>query len=198
MKKIGLVMLLAICSTVLFSQDNNFKRFNYGIFIGGVKSMLISQNPLPKNAEIKNGYGFCVGTLMEYNATKNFSILPKVGISINESKVFFQNKDTEYSPISVTVDFMLDVIVKFNSAAMPYLLLGGEYNYPPRNKNDKTSMDKANYAINIGLGFEKNIKKMFLIAPEIRYSYGLTNVNYNPELNDLRFHKISLLLNFKG
>jgi len=57
-------------------------------------------------------------------------------------------------------------------------------------------LNKTDFAIDFGIGFESSVKR-FVFAPEIRFSYGLLNINENPVFQTLRYNNLSLILNFK-
>jgi len=52
-----------------------------------------------------------------------------------------------------------------------------------------------NFAIDLSIGFVKGLQ-YFNLKTELRYSHGLTDINLNPDLNSIKFHTISLILNF--
>ncbi|MDE1052266.1 hypothetical protein, partial [Escherichia coli] len=82
--------------------------------------------------------------------------------------------------------------------AEPYLLIGPNLNIPlQRSPELNTAFQSGyNFSIDLGIGLE-NTFKHFIFAPELKYSYGLTNVNQNPSLKSVYFHSVGLTLNFK-
>lgn len=81
---------------------------------------------------------------------------------------------------------------------VPYFFAGPNLKIPISKRPYSASeyYTNSDFAIDVGIGLE-NIAKYFSFAPELKYSMGLLNINQNPALQNLNFHYISLLLNFK-
>ena len=75
-----------------------------------------------------------------------------------------------------------------NGNTKPYIFVG------PSLKTPFTS--KANFAFDFGIGLE-NVTEFFVFAPELRYSYGLIDINQNSAIENLYFNSIALILNFR-
>ncbi len=201
MKKYFFLLVFSFYYLFGFTQTSDYK-LNYGIYLGIFKPILISPIELTENASIENGYGFSTGILMEYPFSHLISVSPKTGISFGDSKVkFLEDNIDDYFLMQFTFDLSIDFNIELsNSKTAPYFFIGAKYVYPFQNNDlglDELD-DKSNYSLELGFGIEKLIVNKFIIAPELKYSNGLTNLNAHPKLTKLKYHSLSLLLNFKG
>ncbi|MCK4662211.1 MAG: PorT family protein [Bacteroidales bacterium] len=203
MKNVVLLTVMLLSSIIGLSQtesSDNDSKFRFGFNLGADYSNLQSKETLPSNANISNGVGFSFGAFMDYSISKNFLFSPKSELSFNNSSVDFENIDNStYEIFPISLDFMIHFVYKIgNSNNIPYLLIGPKLKLPIEKKSTSSTEFKINpdFAIDFGIGLE-NKTKYFIFAPELRYSFGLLNVNQNPTLQTLNFHNISLILNFK-
>jgi hypothetical protein len=174
----------------------------YGYNLGINYSNLLSKESLPNNAKIYNGLGFREGITGYYSIRKRIIFSPKMEASFNRSWVELFNADNSkstYKVLKFSLDLMTHFIFKINhEKSSPYILLGPMYRQPIsfRFKQSDSFKTKPDLAIDFGIGYEK-INEYFVFAPELRYSYGLLNVNRNPMLQSLNFNTLTLVLNFK-
>jgi hypothetical protein len=206
MKKVVLVLAFLGSSFALFSQADKTvseKRMKYGFNFGVSHSNLLHHNTLPDNATLSNNPGFRLGILAEYQINKFLSVSPKSEISFNNSSVKFSHFDgsaTEYNVMPISLDLMAHVVFKkSNEKLSPYFFFGPDVKIPVSN-GDKSSTafpTRTDFAFDFGIGMDKAFKQ-FNFAPELRYSFGILNVNQNPALKTLNFHTISLVFNFRG
>ena len=206
MKKVIIVISLFVSSLSVFSQSEssvNEKRMKYGFNIGINYSNLLDNEMLPSNASLSNDLGFRLGILADYKISKFLSISPKAEMSFNNSKVNFNNIDgsqTEYEIMPISLDFMAHFIFKKkNEKISPYFFFGPNVKIPVSKKNDNSTTFSTNsdFAIDFGIGIDKPFTN-FNFSPELRYSFGLLNVNQHPSIQSLYFHNISLVFNFLG
>lgn len=206
MKKVILVVGLLISSFAVFSQsDSNTieKRLKYGFNLGINQSNVLDNGKLPSNASLSNNLGFRLGILADYKISKFLSVSPKAEVSFNNSEVSFTNIDdskTEYEIMPISLDFMTHFIFKRNNEKLsPYFFFGPNVKIPIAEKNDNstTYSTKSDFAIDFGIGVDKPFTH-FHFSPELRYSFGLLNINQNPSIQSLYFHNISLVFNFLG
>ena len=205
MKNAVLLTLMLLCSIIVFSQTENSKddsKFRFGFNLGTNYSNLQSKETLPNNAEISNGIGFSLGVFMDYTISKNFLFSPKSELSFYNSSVEFVNSDNSnytYEIFPISLNFMTHFVYRFgNSKVVPYFFAGPNLKIPISKKPESSSefYTNSDFAIDFGIGLE-NRTKYFIFAPELKYSFGLLNINQNPTLQTLNFHNISLILNFK-
>jgi hypothetical protein len=110
-----------------------------------------------------------------------------------------ENSKTTYDIFPASLDIMTHIIYKISNLKKNlYLLIGPNYKIPINKKNETNIVIKTNpdFAIDFGIGLENKLK-YFIFAPELRYSFGLLNVNKSPSLQTLKFNNFSLIFNFK-
>ena len=206
MKKVIFVIGLFVSSSSLFSQSENTlneKQIKYGFNLGINHSNLINNATLPSNATLSNNLGFRLGILADYKIYKSLSISPKAEMSFNNGKINFINIDgsnTEYEIMPISLDFMAHFIFKKNNSKLsPYLFFGPNFKIPISKKTDNTTAYSTNsdFAIDFGIGLDKSFTH-FNFSPELRYSFGIMNINQHPSLQSLNFHNVSLVFNFLG
>lgn len=203
MKKVVLIVSIAICSIAGYAQSENitpYPKVNPGFSIGQNYSILHA-NSLNEGAKIMNGYGFSLGVFLDYNVSSKFIIAPQGELSFNGSRVISENsKADEVSYLSpISVDFMTHFVYKLGTGKnRPYILAGPNIKLPlseePRSKADYNK--KANIAVDFGVGLEHLFKKV-TVAPELRYSLGITNFKDIPEIESAKQHAVSLVFSFK-
>lgn len=205
MKKLILTATLVSCVFFVFSQSEKKETdqfYCFGFNFGANYSFLQSKEQLPNNSEIYNGIGGKFGFLMDYHFTKHFMISPKAELSFNRSGIKTTNTDntkSTYNVFPMSLDIMTHFVIKNGeSRAFPYLLIGPNLRLPLKNKSYSNTEFRNNLdlAMDFGIGLQNKLK-YFVLAPEIRYSLGLLNINKNPTFQTLNYHNLSLVLNFK-
>ena len=203
MKNAVLLTSMLLWSVIVFSQtesDKDDSKFRFGFNLGANYSNLQSKETLPNNAKISNGVGFSLGVFMDYSITENFIFSPKSELSFYNSSVeFSNNNNSTYEIFPISLNFMTHFVYKIgNSKVVPYFFAGPNLKIPISKKPESSSefYTNSDFAIDFGIGLE-NRTKYFIFAPELKYSFGLLNINQNPTLQTVNFHSISLILNFK-
>lgn len=203
MKNVVLFITLLCVSIIGFSQtetkiENSKVRFGFNLAAN--YSILKYVELVPTNSEVVNGFGFQVGLLMDYSISKNFLISPKLEVSFNGASVeFFNSATPTYHVMPESANSMIHFVFKMgNNQMQPYILVGPNFKLPLQNKTKLGTELSTNpdIAIDFGIGLDYSFQ-YFICAPEIRYSYGLRDVNRNPNLPALNMHSIALVLNFK-
>lgn len=205
MKKVVFVIGIFINSLTILSQadSSSNSKLNYGFNLGVNHSNLIESKVLPNNASLSNGLGFRLGVLMDYRITDFMFISPKAEMSFNNSKVYLTNTDgssSEHNVMPISIEFMTHFIFKKkNEKLSPYLYFGPNVKIPVSKKSSNSTAFSTNtdFAIDFGIGIEKPFT-YFNFSPELRYSFGLLDVNQHPSIQSLYFHNISIVLNFVG
>jgi hypothetical protein len=155
-----------------------------------------------------NGAGFRLGLMVCEEVNDRLSLSPKAELNFNGGNIVYSspgNLQTTYEIYPINVDLMLHMNHKLRKGKFgAYLLAGPNIRLPVKNKefifgniNRSTYGNNPDIAIDLGFGFEK-LQKYFCLAPELRYSIGLLNVNKDPALDHVYFHNITLVLNFKS
>jgi hypothetical protein len=205
MKKLILTTTVAFCTFVVFAQSENTaidSKVRFGFNFGTNYSLLQSKETLSSNSEIYNGIGAKIGLFMDYSISKNLLFSPKTELAFNKSGIETSNNDNSlstYKVFPISIDIMTHFVYKIGyGKAIPYLLAVPNFRLPLKNKPKSSSefKNKPDFAIDFGIGLENKLKCL-LFAPEIRYSLGLLNVNQNPTFQTLKYHNVSLVLNFK-
>jgi hypothetical protein len=201
MKNIIVILGLLISSLTVFSQSNNTvdeKRLKLGFNLGVNHSILFSPDELPSFASISNDLGVRLGVLADYQLFKFLSISPKAELSFNNNELnltFNDDAQYRYQVLPISLEFMTHFIFKKkNEKVSPYFYFGPNLKIPISDKSVNYP-EPSVFAIDVGIGLEKAFEH-FNFSPELRYSYGLTDVIITPTIRPLRFHSVSLIFNF--
>jgi hypothetical protein len=204
MKTVIFTTLLLVNSFLTFSQEEKIlpqKKLRVGFNLGVNYSNILDNEGLITKASISNNVGFRLGVLADYRIADFFFISPKAELSFNKSSVNFNDASIEnYDVMPVSLDFMTHFQFKLNKKKLsPYIFVGPNIKVPLNgNQSNTTEFATSNdFAIDFGIGLDKKTT-FFSFAPELRYSYGLLNVNRHPSIQSLNFHTVSLVLNFIG
>jgi hypothetical protein len=183
------------------SVSDNVSRWSYGFNLGvNYSNVLVDRQLLSKDV-VSNGVGLRLGLLADYKLSETVSISPKAELSFNRGTLDVPENDGSFSlyeVMPISMDFMTHFVFKRDgSACNPYLLIGPKFSVPISDVNDNTTSFETGYnlAVDVGIGFEKAFS-FFRISPELRYSFGLLNVNQNPIFQDVKFHNLALVFNF--
>ncbi|MBU2020375.1 MAG: PorT family protein [Bacteroidetes bacterium] len=204
MKKFVFVLGLLFSPFVVYTQSvtNNIEKpLKFGFNLGINQSNVLDNGNLPNNASLSNNLGFRLGILADYKVAKIFLISPKAELSYNNCQIDFTNSDgskSQYEVMPKSLDLMSHFVFKKNNEkSSPYFLFGPNVKIPisKRPKDQSSYSTSADFAIDFGIGIERAFAN-FNFSPELRYSFGLRNVNQNPMIQSLKFHNISLVLNF--
>ena len=175
----------------------------YGISIGTNYSFLSQENVTAIDDDIRNGMGLNFGIFAECPFTGWLSFTPRAGVSFNNSKIIHSGSSNEeltygFMPITAEIRGHFVFRTKGNKLA-PYAFFGPNFRVPLNNKFDGAEefSNKTSFAIDLGIGIDKALSNMS-IAPELRYSFGFTDVNDKNRFDTAYMHTVSLLVNFKG
>ncbi len=210
MKKAVMVFAILSATGQIAAQTNEtleLTKLKFGFNIGLNYSNVITQGS--PSARSKNGAGFRLGLIMSEDINERFALSPKAELSFNDCSVVYNpsgNLDVAYDVYPVNVDLMTHVLYRLkNKKYKCYFLAGPNVKIPLMTEevggvqivNANKPGNNPDVAIDLGFGFEKNMK-YFILAPELRYSFGLLNVNKDPSLDHVYFHNITFVINFKG
>lgn len=150
----------------------------------------------------EDALGFRLGIQSEIPLKGLFYFWPKAELSFNGGKINI-GTDAEQTykimPINVEVAAHFSAKMK-KSGFQPYCYAGPGYKIPIAKIEDSSTTfysTKNDLAIDFGIGMDRSLSR-FDIAPELRYSFGLLDVNSNPLLKSVNHHNISLIIHFKG
>lgn len=146
--------------------------------------------------QITNGLGYRLGVVSELRLGKRFVITPKADLSFNAGQV--NQSNTNYDVSASSLELMGHLKYRFaKSNFSPYVLAGPNYRIPLSTRSDNVVPTRNDLAIDVGLGLDIPLIG-FKISPEVRYSYGLTNVTNSESFSDLNHHNIAVSLIFTG
>lgn len=201
MRKLLVTSILVLCNVIIYAQAPDTK-FNFGFNVGANYSFLRPKEPMTSNSQIYNGIGAKVGLLMDYSISNKLIFAPKTELAINKSEIqtyYNPNASYTYKIFPISLEIMAHFVYKIDIMRTTHYILAGPNIRLPLKFSAKTSTDfttKPDLAIDFGIGMEDGLKN-FIFSPEIRFSFGLFNVNNNPLFQTLYYHNISLVLNFK-
>lgn len=209
MKKVISAIILFLVSISCYSQtkiDN--KKLEFGFNFGVNRTNLRVVNPQVHTwPQINDKFGFDLGILMSYNPTNWLSILPQAELSFNSASIQYNwtdlngvlllNSQDEVYPVSLGFKTHFHFILEKEKNS-PYIIVGPSVRFTIEN-DDNVSLTSfkspPNFALDFGLGFDSKLK-LFKFSPEIVYSLGLVDVNL--PFDKVYYHKLSLVVNFKG
>lgn len=150
-----------------------------------------------------DGNGFRLGLQLNWNVTDYLSVVPRMELVLNNTKVKVTDADkiTYDTPIMpVNMQFMAHAQFGIPCRKWkPYVLLGPNFRLPIKSEDlpAQNYGSKTDFAADLGLGLEYRFKD-FIVAPEIRYTYGFSDINKNPYLNSIYHHQMCFMVTFKG
>lgn len=193
MKKV-ILFTVAFLITGIASAQSTKKRITTGFNFGVNHANLLLDENSP--GSIENGIGFRVGVISDFAFTKRFSLQPKAELSFNRIKFRDGTQELAVNP----VDLEFSSHFKIRTKPCPrsfYFILGPNIKVPIGSEEATTLPTRQDVALDLGIGYDVGIGNI-RISPELRYSIGLMNITESTNIQDLRFHNISLILNFSG
>ncbi len=194
MKQIISLAFLALLSSTCVAQKVQKKRFSTGFNLGVNHANLLASEIA--HGSVENGIGFRLGLVSDFAFTKRFSIQPKAELSFNNIKFRSGTQEMVVNPID------LEFISHFKIRLKPcpqsfFFVLGPNVKIPLDSDKVNTLPTRQDVALDLGIGYDVTLGKV-RVSPELRYSIGLVNITESSSVSDLRFHNVSLLLNFTG
>ncbi|MDG1332711.1 MAG: outer membrane beta-barrel protein [Crocinitomicaceae bacterium] len=195
MKRVSLIIAAFLISGIASAQDSDKKRFTTGFNLGVNHANVLLQDN--SNGSIENGLGFRMGLVSSLALGQRFSIDPKAELSFNTST--FWDGTQEFAINPVDLEFMTHLKVKRKKRGLSLYAIAGPNVKIPLGRNDALTLPtRQDVALDLGIGLDVPLGKKIRISPELRYSIGLMNITESSQISDLKFHNISLLLNFSG
>ncbi len=202
-------ILVVIASLTCYSQSEPIdKKLEFGFNLGVNRTNIrLDNSEFYYGGEKNDKFGFDLGVLMSYKPVKWLAVLPQAELSFNFANLQYNWTDSNGTPIAATRDELYPVslglkthfhLILDRPKISPYIIAGPSMRFDLENEDDMATTSfksPTNIALDFGVGFDSKLKH-FKFSPEIVYSYGLINVN--PLLDKTRYHKLSLVLNFKG
>ena len=157
--------------------------------------------------------GFNVGIIMDFKIKNNYNIRVTPSFNFTDQKIYYNslNYSDSQPQNSGLSNFELPIYLKYRSDRVNngrlYVLLGPKLSidmssFEKLSDNEKLEFKSQNYSLDIGFGIDIYFK-YFKFAPEIKYSYGITNIldkqynEYDEYLNSLSSRSILISLTFE-
>lgn len=157
--------------------------------------------------------GFNVGIIMDFKIKNNFNIRVTPSFNFTDQKIYYNrvNYSVSQPQNSGLSNFELPIYLKYRSDRVNngrlYVLLGPKLSidmssFEKLSENENLEFKSQNYSLDIGFGIDIYFK-YFKFAPEIKYSYGITNIlekqhnEYDNYLNSLSSRSILISLTFE-
>jgi len=177
--------------------DKNRRNIStFGFSFGLNRSDLRFGSAQEDGDQIVNGLGYRLGVVYELRLGKRLVITPKADLSFNAGQL--NQSNTEYTVSASSLELMGHLKYRFaKSNFSPYVLAGPNYRMPLATRNDNSVPTRNDVAVDVGLGLDIPLIG-FKISPEVRYSYGLTNITNSDAFSDLNHHNIAVSLIFTG
>jgi hypothetical protein len=209
MKKVVALLLVVAISNSCFAQEeqkeSKIQPIQFGFSMGvNYSNVIIPMSPIPNGGSLENGLGFQMGILMDAPLSHRVSIVPRAELTFRAGQINFEDDPGQIESIGV-MSTTIDAIAHFNfkisdKPLSPYIVVGPAFSYELSDADPKSPTDfpsSPNLAIDMGFGFNKTMTH-FGLAPELRYSFGMFNVNNNPVMTSVYAHSVTLAVSFKG
>jgi len=198
MRNVVIVAIFAMVAAPSFAQCGKKKSASdkfatFGFNFGVNRSNLSFSSNQTDGDLITNGLGYRLGVISNFQFTKRFSIAPKAELSFNSS-AFSSSDESLVNPNNL--ELLVPLKFKLRKGRLsPYVIAGPNFRIPLQGVNKENLIPtKENVALDIGIGLDVPIFRI-KVAPELRYSFGLMNINRNSNVSDMKYHNIALVLN---
>lgn len=210
--------------SIMDHDDRNMERnFHFGVALGYNKSdykitldsnFIMQKNIL--NVQPQKGPGFNLGIVTDYHLARYWDIRLIPALSFGEKNIRYTQKDSAAAVMkkieSVYLEFPL--LLKYKSRPYKntrmYVITGFKYsidmqsNATARRAENLIKVNKDDYLFEYGIGMELHMP-LAIVAPEIKISYGLTNILKNDDkliyssvLRQLRTRTILFTIHLEG
>ncbi len=200
----GNTFALAVLIIIAFfsgAQEEQKSKFNFGFYFEGNRTFLEARKEHAKDLQFNPTFGAGLGVSVGYTFSPTFALSSKAGLSFGNSSVDHTKDDLvlqKYTVYPQNLDFRLQgQYFMGDRKSQPYLLFGPSCLIALNNhiKTADQFPTQNGFSIDFGLGYNK-VLSVFRFAPEIRYSYGINNINTSPMLSSLYVHRLTLTFNF--
>ncbi len=187
--------------SIMEHDDQNMSRkFHFGVALGYNKSdykitldsnFIVQKNIL--NVQPVKGPGFNLGIVTDYHISRYFDLRLIPALSFGEKNIKYIQKDStlpvvkKIESVYLEFPFLLKYKSKPYKNSRMYAIAGLKYsidmqsNATARRAENLIKVKKDDYLFEYGIGIELHMP-MAIVAPEIKISYGLTNVLQNDDL----------------
>ena len=201
MKKVVVFALFAMVLTPSFGQEKSKKeaevkpKFATFGFSAGINRSNLSFRAEDRNfSDITNGLGYRFGVISNFRLGSHLSVAPKMELSFNASKIERDGVSYEMNPLNI--EFIGHLKYKFLKGRFsPYVIAGPNMRVPV--KSGSMTFTNRDIAIDVGVGLDIPLFKLG-ISPELRYSFGVSEMMEETAFRNVKYHNIALVLNFSG
>jgi hypothetical protein len=196
MKRVSLMIAAFLLAGMANAQCGGTKRFTKGFNLGVNHANVLLRDDR-NGTSVQNGLGFRFGLISSFAFSERISFDPKAELSFNTSTFWDGSQEFAINPVDVELLGHLKVKTKKRGFS-PYFIAGPNVKIPLGQNNGATLPTRQDVALDLGVGWDVPIGCRIRVAPELRYSIGLVNLSESSNISDLKFHNVSLLLNFSG
>lgn len=196
--------IAALLMLPLLSFARKEKKIKYGISLGAQQSSFCIKTydaSYYKSVLPSSGTGFRLGLLANYPLSKRWSVTAKPEMAFYGSTISTLRIDNDaYKWETVPMaELAADIRYKLPlKVVQPYLYAGPTYKYAlGKSTANEPTLNGSFLCVDAGVGVEKKFKK-FTLAPELRYSYGLSRIATVCNMSPVYMNTAVLVLNFKG
>lgn len=196
MNKFIVLTALVLGTGIAQAQEVDKKRFTTG-FNFGVNHANVLLDDFSNGGSVQNGLGFRLGVISSFAFSERISLDPKAELSFNSSTFWDGTQSFAINPVDL--EFITHLKVKTKKRGFsPYFIAGPNVKVG-LNRNDQLTLPtRQDVALDLGIGLDVPLGKKVRVSPELRYSIGLINLTETTTISNLKFHNISLLLNFSS
>ncbi|MDX1349557.1 MAG: outer membrane beta-barrel protein [Putridiphycobacter sp.] len=195
------MLLLMVGSITAQTESTNRKKFFYGFDLG-MNHTHIQISKDNSITSVQNDFGFRLGLIAGSSLTDRVRLTINPALSFHNNILFYKPESSMvHTAFGTSFDFSILGTYGLNSHQnlSPYLTLGPTIQISlidPEFSNQ--FKDRPNIGIEFGLGCAIKLKA-YTLVPELRYAYGLTNINSNPTIPPsqvINFHSLKLVIGF--
>jgi hypothetical protein len=196
MKRVSLIIAAFLISGIASAQVSGKKRFTKGFNVG-VNHANVLLKDYNNVGTVQNGIGYRFGLISSFSFSERISIDPKAELSFNTSTFWDGTQEFKINPVDL--EFITHLKVKRKKRGLSLYAIAGPNVKIPLGRNDALTLPtRQDVALDFGIGLDLPLGKKIRVSPELRYSIGLLNITESSSVSDLKFHNISLILNFSG
>lgn len=200
MKQIVILAAFMMVLTPSNAQERKKEKDKFATFgfdLGVNRSNLSFGSTQTDGDQITNGLGYRLGVVSNFQLTRRLSLAPKAELSFNASRL--SQEDVNYSVNPTNLELIAHAKYKFRKGRFsPYIIAGPNFRVPVNNNiGDNIIPTREDVAIDVGIGLDVPLIN-FRVSPELRYSFGLKDINRDSGVSDLKYHNIALVLIFSG
>ena len=211
MIKICSVLFALLMPFLTFSQDTGSEnkesltitiKPKFGFNIGADYSLAQNYSSVDSlrtyPSSIYNAPGFRLGVFGDIKIQQRFTLMPKAELSFNYATVQYNANTYKLDPLNL--NFMLHGKINFTNRENkinPYCTFGPGLRLPLNGNDGGNYNTNSAWSADVALGLDFDLD-WFYLSPEIRYSYGLTNIKAEDSWEKIRGSYVAFNLLFTG